>query len=336
MPGGISTSNQVIKEGMKVLQSVGKNHPAVGNVAEAIKEGVGKCPYLHTVTQKVVQETSHMRPEAPGNPYEDIFAAEVQQVKNEGRYRVFTEIQRHAGRYPWATWYKPDNTSREVVVWCSNDYLGMSEHDQVRGAMKTAVDTYGVGAGGTRNIGGNTRAIAELERTLAAWHQKSSALVFSSGYVANEAALSSIAHILPHTVFLSDEENHASMIRGMIHARGAHKKVWKHNNVEHLRELLVDTKLNHPTASIVIAFESVYSMSGTIAPISKIVALAKEFGALTYLDEVHAVGMYGHRGSGVAEELGVSQHIDIIQGTLGKAIGAFGGYIAGSKPVVDA
>jgi 5-aminolevulinate synthase len=332
-----STPN-VVKEGMRVLQHIGKAHPVVTDVMGAITtEAKGKCPYLHDVAQKkTVAPAAPSYPVAPGNPYEDIFKASVQQVKNEGRYRVFTEIRRQAGKYPWASWYKPDGSTKEVVVWCSNDYLGMAQNEEVREATKLAVDTYGVGAGGTRNIGGNTRAIVELERTLADWHNKPSALVFSSGYVANEAALSSLAHILPRTIYFSDEENHASMIRGMMHAKGASRRVWRHNDVKHLRELLTEAKMNHPTSSLVIAFESVYSMSGTIAPIAQIVALAKEFGAFTYLDEVHAVGMYGHRGAGVAEEQGVAHHIDLIQGTLGKAIGTFGGYIAGSDDVVDA
>jgi 5-aminolevulinate synthase len=212
----------------------------------------------------------------------------------------------------------------------------MTQHPAVMKAVKDAVDAHGTGSGGTRNIGGNSSAHGALEKRLAAWHNKDAALIFSSGYVANEATLSSLGKLLPNCVFISDEENHASMIRGMQNVRGARTKVFRHNDLKHLREVLSETKLTHPQSSLVVAFESVYSMSGTIAPIGEIVQIAKEFGALTYLDEVHAVGLYGHNGSGVAERDGVADHVDIIQGTLGKAVGCFGGYILCNRTIMDA
>eukprot|EP00760_Papus_ankaliazontas_P009319 PhM_4_TR14018/c0_g1_i2/m.64208/K00643/E2.3.1.37, ALAS; 5-aminolevulinate synthase len=341
-------SHNAVKEGMKILKSV-RQHPQVENIAEAVSNvatgQTTKCPFLHDTAGKLSSAAAADAPATTFNPkgiaaetpYTKIFEESVQQVKNEGRYRVFQKIQRMVGSYPKAHWYDPQNdTSKEVTVWCSNDYLAQGQNPRVVAAAKAAIDEFGAGAGGTRNIGGNTRAVCELESALAQWHNKESALVFSSGYVANEAALSTLAHILPHTIFFSDEENHASMIRGMLNAKGASKRVFRHNDVAHLRELLEAARLNHPTSSLVIAFESVYSMSGTIAPIVEIVEAAKEYGALTYLDEVHAVGMYGYRGSGVAEELGVAQHVDIIQGTLGKAVGSFGGYIAGNNTILDA
>eukprot|EP01059_Diplonema_ambulator_P030506 TRINITY_DN5244_c0_g1_i2.p1 TRINITY_DN5244_c0_g1~~TRINITY_DN5244_c0_g1_i2.p1 ORF type:complete len:532 (+),score=194.52 TRINITY_DN5244_c0_g1_i2:39-1598(+) len=266
--------------------------------------------------------------------YDAKFAKRLKEIKGEGRYRVFTQIQRHAKQFPNATWYSPEG-AKQVSVWCSNDYLAMGQHPEVMAAMKEAVDTYGTGAGGTRNISGNTRAHVQLEKTLSSLHGKDAALVFTSGYVANEATLSTLSTVLPNCVFISDEENHASMIRGII-ASKAHKRIWRHNDLEHLEELLRDIRLNNPKAPVVIAFESVYSMSGTIAPIPSIVKLAKQYGAMTYCDEVHAVGMYGPGGAGVCARDGVSDEVDIIQSTLGKAIGCHGGYIAASANIVDA
>nr|ANB27657.1 5-aminolevulinate synthase [Perkinsela sp. SMB-60] len=296
-----------------------------------------QCPYhhLHTpITPSVTVIPSRQPVASPS--YDQFFENYVQQIKTEGRYRVFTEVSRQERRHPRITWHAPNGKEKPVTVWCSNDYVCMSQHPAVVRAARNSLSTHGVGAGGTRNISGNSHSIAALEKDIAQWHGKAQGLVFSSGYVANEAALSALGSILPETVFISDEENHASMIMGMMHARGASRKIWKHNNVEHLRELLIQTRLNHPNASVVIAFESVYSMSGTIAPVREIVDLAKQFNALTYVDEVHAVGLYGHTGTGLCESLGLAGSIDIIMGTLGKAVGVFGGYIASSSTIVDA
>ena len=233
-----------------------------------------------------------------------------------------------------ATWMGETAKDAEVAVWCSNDYLAMGQHPAVISAMKEAVDLYGAGAGGTRNISGNTTEHVELETALADWHNKDAALVFTSGYVANEATLATLPRILPKCVYISDEENHASMIRGIKASKSA-KRVWKHNDLAHLEELLKDIRLNNHDASIIIAFESIYSMSGTEAPVKDIARLAKQYGAFTYCDEVHAVGMYGPGGAGVCARDGISDQIDIIQGTLGKAIGCQGGYIAAASHVVD-
>jgi len=273
---------------------------------------------------------------AAAPPLLNHFKSAVKRIKTEGRYRVFTEIQRHASQFPKATYYPGDGKEPfDLTVWCSNDYLGMGQNPKVTEAMINGVKTYGSGAGGTRNISGNTHAHCELEMTLADFHQKERALVFTSGYVANEGTLSTLSQILPKLVIISDEENHASMIRGILHGKSS-KKVFKHNDLEHLEELLKDVQINNPDSSIVIAFESVYSMSGTIAPIPEIVKLAKKYNAMTYCDEVHAVGMYGPGGSGVSARDGVADQVDIIQATLGKAIGCVGGYIAASAPIVDA
>src|SRR5499427_529859 len=252
-------------------------------------------------------------------------------VHREGRYRIFTDIERHADRPPYATWHR-GGASREVVVWCSNDYLGMGRHPAVINAMIEAALRAGAGAGGTRNISGNSHAVVTLEAELADLHRKEAALAFTSGYVSNEAALGTIGRLLPNCVILSDEKNHASMIAG-IQASGAEKRIFRHNDVDHLAVLLRQIEPSRPK---VVAFESLYSMDGDIAPIKRICDLAHKYDALTYLDEVHAVGLYGPRGAGIAERDGIMDRIDVIEGTLAKGFGVVGGYIAADAVICDA
>ncbi|KNH09714.1 5-aminolevulinic acid synthase [Perkinsela sp. CCAP 1560/4] len=310
-----------------------------GKKGEQIK---GRCPFLHLheLKAKLKEETLEIvkssKPTYGPRDYAQLFENYIEQIHKEGRYRIFTEISRLKRQHPIATWHNKKKSQQKMTIWCSNDYVCMSQNQDVVQAACASSRLHGVGAGGTRNISGTSHSISNLEKYLAEWYRKPSGLVFSSGYVANEAALSALGSILPEAVFLSDEENHTSMIIGMKQAKGASTKIWKHNNVESLRELLIQTRLNHPQASIVIAFESVYSMSGTIAPIKEIVDLAKEYNALTYIDEVHAVGVYGDSGTGFCETLGLADQVDIIMGTLGKAIGAFGGYIVSSSIIIDA
>jgi 5-aminolevulinate synthase len=256
----------------------------------------------------------------------------VEQVKTEGRYRVFADLKRYRGDFPRAAWTREDGTQRDVVVWCSNDYVGQGQNAVVTDAMHKAIDEAGSGSGGTRNISGTTHYHVELEQELASLHGKEAALLLTSGYVANEAALSTLAKILPGLIIFSDELNHASMIAG-IRNGGGPRQVFRHNDLEHLESLLQAAPADAPK---LIAFESVYSMDGDISDLAGTIALAKTYNCLTYLDEVHAVGLYGVHGAGVAERDGVMGDIDIIEGTLGKAFGVMGGYIAGDADMVDA
>ena len=264
--------------------------------------------------------------------YKAAIRAAVEQVRSEGRYRVFADLKRIRGQFPRATWVAPGGGERDVVVWCSNDYLGQGQNPVVIDAMHRAIDEVGSGSGGTRNISGTTRYHVELEAELADWHGKEAALLFTSGYVSNEATLSSLTKILPGLIIFSDALNHASMIAGIRHG-GGEKRVFRHNDLQHLEELLKAAPADAPK---LVAFESVYSMDGDIADLRATVDLAKKYGAMTYIDEVHAVGMYGPRGAGVAELHGLMAEIDIIEGTLGKAIGMMGGYIAGDADLIDA
>lgn len=264
--------------------------------------------------------------------YEAAFDSAVRRVKAEGRYRVFANLMRKKGEFPNARWRTPDGDVRDVTVWCSNDYLGMGQIPCVVESMKSAIDEVGSGAGGTRNISGTTHYHVELEHSLADLHRKDAALLFTSGYIANEATLATLGKILPGLIIFSDELNHASMIEGVKGAR-CEKHVWRHNDIEHLEELLKAAPIDAPK---VIAFESVYSMDGDIGPIEAVCDLAEKYNALTYLDEVHAVGLYGLRGAGIAERDGLMHRVDIIEGTLGKAFGVMGGYIAADGAIVDA
>ncbi|MEQ8367245.1 MAG: 5-aminolevulinate synthase [Roseicyclus sp.] len=264
--------------------------------------------------------------------YDDALDHAIARLHDEGRYRTFIDIERQRGQFPHAVWNKPDGTRQDITVWCGNDYLGMGQHPVVLSAMKEALDATGAGSGGTRNISGTTVYHKALERELADLHGKDGALVFTSAYIANDATLSTLPVLFPGLIIYSDALNHASMIEG-IRRNGGAKRVFRHNDVAHLRELMA---ADDPAAPKLIAFESVYSMDGDFGPLAEICDLAEEFGALTYLDEVHAVGMYGPRGGGVSERDGLAHRIDIINGTLGKAYGVMGGYIAASERMCDA
>ncbi|WP_298499854.1 5-aminolevulinate synthase [uncultured Maritimibacter sp.] len=264
--------------------------------------------------------------------YENQLDAALKQLHDEGRYRVFIDVEREKGNFPHATWRKEDGTEKPVTIWCGNDYLGMGQHPVVLAAMHEAIDATGAGSGGTRNISGTTVYHKRLEAELADLHHKDAALLFTSAYIANDATLSTLPKLFPGLIIYSDALNHASMIEG-VRRNGGAKRIFRHNDVAHLRELLAADDLAAPK---LIAFESVYSMDGDFGPIREICDLADEFNALTYIDEVHAVGMYGPRGAGVAERDGLMGRIDIINATLAKAYGVMGGYIAASAKMVDA
>ncbi|MGB7372847.1 5-aminolevulinate synthase [Pontixanthobacter sp.] len=263
--------------------------------------------------------------------YNQVFDQAIDRLHTEGRYRVFIDILRNKGQFPNARCFHGHNGPKPITVWCSNDYLTMGQHPKVISAMEDALHDVGAGSGGTRNIGGNTHYHVELEHELAQLHGKESALLFTSGYVSNDATLSTMAKLLPGCVIFSDELNHASMIAG-IRNSGCPKRVFRHNDLDHLEELLAEEELDTPK---LIAFESVYSMDGDVAPIHAICDLAEKYNALTYIDEVHAVGMYGEHGGGISERDEAADRIDIIEGTLGKAFGVMGGYIAADQKIVD-
>jgi 5-aminolevulinate synthase len=263
--------------------------------------------------------------------YEQRFRAVVDNISNEGRYRVFADLARKAGNFPHAINHR-DGAEHPVVIWCSNDYLGMGQNPAAISAASNAAKTYGVGSGGTRNISGTTHLLVELEAELAKLHGKEAALLFTSGFVSNDAAISTLAKMLPGCIIFSDSMNHASMIDGVRHS-GADKRIFRHNDVAHLEELLKAAPMGAPK---LIVFESVYSMDGDISPIAKICDLADTYGAITYLDEVHAVGLYGETGGGISERDNVADRVTIIEGTLAKAFGTMGGYITGSAALVDA
>ena len=263
--------------------------------------------------------------------YNAVFDKAIDRLHAEGRYRVFIDILRNKGNYPNARCFAGHNDPKDITVWCSNDYLCMGQHPDVISAMENALHDVGAGSGGTRNIGGNTHYHVELEHELADLHGKDGALLFTSGYVSNDATLSTLAKVLPGCIIYSDELNHASMIAGIRNA-GCEKRVWRHNDLAHLEELLA---ADDPEAPKLIAFESVYSMDGDVAPIGAVCDLAEKYNALTYCDEVHAVGMYGARGGGISERDAVADRVTIIEGTLGKAFGVMGGYIAADQNIID-
>lgn len=263
--------------------------------------------------------------------YQQRFQAVIDGVRDDGRYRIFADLKREAGRFPHAVNFR-DGEEHPVVIWCSNDYLGMGQNPLAIEAASEAARTYGVGSGGTRNIAGTTHLLVELEAELADLHGKESALLFTSGFVSNDATISTLARMLPGCIIFSDAMNHASMIDGVRHS-GAEKRIFRHNDLAHLEELLAAAPMGAPK---LIVFESVYSMDGDVAPITKICDLAETYGAMTYLDEVHAVGLYGATGGGISERDGVAHRVDIIEGTLAKAFGTMGGYVTGSATLIDA
>lgn len=263
--------------------------------------------------------------------YESFWESKLDDLRAEGRYRVFADLERIAGSFPKARYRALGKSEREVTVWCSNDYLGMGQHPVVLDAMREAIARYGAGSGGTRNISGTNHEHVLLEDAIARLHSKERGLLFNSGFSANEAGLSALGHALPECAFLSDEDNHASMIAGMRNCR-ADKNIFRHNDVDHLRELLSGMNPERPK---VVAVESVYSMTGDAAPLSELADVTHEHGGLFFVDEVHAVGLYGQTGAGLAQQLGIESKIDLLSGTLGKAFGVSGGYIAGSDAMVD-
>ena len=264
--------------------------------------------------------------------YRGIFEDAVDALRAEKRYRVFADLERMVGKFPEALYRDDAGNTREITIWCSNDYLGMGQHPKVIAAMQEAAGRLGAGAGGTRNIAGTNHPLVQLERSLSDLHRKEDALIFTSGFVSNEASISTIARLIPDCLILSDQLNHASMIQG-VRQSGMEKKIFRHNDVAHLRELLTAAGRARPK---MIVFESIYSMDGDVAPIREIADLAEEFNALTYIDEVHAVGLYGERGGGICEREGLMDRIDVIEGTLAKGFGTMGGYITANKGIIDA
>ncbi|XP_054259779.1 5-aminolevulinate synthase, erythroid-specific, mitochondrial-like isoform X2 [Macrosteles quadrilineatus] len=335
--------------GLNLLKNLGSHCPVVSRLAASISssdqaaqlEGLAtRCPFLAEVTTPVVKEASQEQQadvmEFPDKtsiestfPYEDFFHEQIMRKKRDHSYRVFKKVARLASEFPSALEYSYGE--KPITVWCANDYLGMSCHPTIKQAVRDAVDTYGAGAGGTRNISGNSILIENLEQDLAQWHQKQAALLFTSCFVANDSTLFTLAKALPGCHIFSDEGNHASMIQGIRNSR-VPKHIFRHNDPTHLAELLSTVDKNVPK---IVAFETVHSMTGAICPLDELCQVAHDFGALTFVDEVHAVGLYGYKGAGVGERDGLLDQMDIISGTLGKAIGNVGGYIAGTSKLVD-